>query len=784
MRLTQIGLSVVLLACAMVRAGQPVSEADLFDARFKSEIAPIFAKNCHECHGEKKKKGGLRLDEPVDLKVITADTEKWQSLITQVRTGEMPPEGKTKLAPKDVEALVKWATDAVALADSKRTKDPGYVLPRRLNRTEYNNTIRDLTGLNIKPADSFPVDDSGYGFDNIADVLTMSPLLAEKYLDTAEMIIETGFGAAGKKAGGAAPAGPPAKAIDDKRFKLKDGVNTAGGLLTFFSNGEATFALEGSSGSEYTLRATAWQSKAGTEAAKLVIRVDGKEIASVNVPNAEESPFKLEQKIKATAAKHDVTIAFTNDLYDEKTKQDRNLYVTDVAVAGLGGGGGGSTASGGGNSEFERLVLISQPSKTVNDKTAAELVLRNFATRAFRRPATSVEVSKLIAIYEAGKKDGDHNVGLKRALTAVLVAPSFLYRSEAAPAGGGGAVWNLNDYEIASRLSYFLWSSMPDEKLFKMAQGKMLVDPKLREAEIKRMLADPKSQALIENFAGQWLELRNLDEIMMDTKRFPEWNPKLADSMKREGELLFEEVMRQDRNVLDLISADFTYVDGALANLYGIKGVSGNDFKRVSTAGTPRGGILTMASTLAVTSNPTRTSPVKRGKWILENILGTPPPPPPPEIPALSEKAADEASAPLKVRLEKHRADPSCAVCHNRMDGYGFALENFDAIGKWRDKDGTFKVDSIGVIPGEPNINGAADLKQSVMKRKEQVVKAFAEKLMTYALGRGMKVGDRLTLNEIAQKCEAGGNKFSALMLAIVDSDAFLKRRDKRGDEK
>jgi len=782
MRLSSIGLCVFLLTCVVARAGQTVSEADLFDVKFKAEIAPILAKNCHECHGEKKKKGGLRLDELVDLKVITADTEKWQSLIEQVRTGEMPPEDKPKLSPKDVDTLVKWAKDAVALADSKRPKDPGYVLPRRLNRTEYNNTVRDLTGLNIKPADSFPVDDSGYGFDNIADVLTMSPLLAEKYLDTAEMIIEAGFGNAGKKPG-AAPAGPPAKAIDEKRIKLKDGVNTAGGLLTFFANGEATFALEGSSGTEYTLRATAWQTKAGTEPSKLIVRVDGKELASHNIPNAEESPFKLEQKIKASAAKHDITIAFTNDLYDEKTKQDRNLYVTDVAVAGLGGGG---SSSGGGNSDFERLVLISKPSATVNDKTAAELVVRNFATRAFRRPATSIEIAKLIAIYEVGKKDGDHNTGLKRALTAVLCAPSFLFRSEAAPAGGagGGTVWNLNDYEIASRLSYFLWSSMPDDKLFKMAQGKMLADPKLREAEIKRMLADPKANALIENFAGQWLELRNLDEIMMDTKRFPEWNPKLADSMKREGELLFEEVMRQDRNVLDLITADFTYVDGALANLYGIKGVSGNDFKRVSTAGTPRGGILTMASTLAVTSNPTRTSPVKRGKWILENILGTPPPPAPPEIPALSEKAADEASAPLKVRLEKHRADPTCAVCHNKMDGYGFALENFDAIGKWRDKDGTFKVDSIGVIPGEPNINGATDLKQSVMKRKDQIVKAFAEKMLTYALGRGIKTGDRSTLSEIAAKSEAGGNKFSSLIQAIVDSDAFLKRRDKRGDEK
>lgn len=780
MRLTSLGLGFILLTCVFAQAGQTVSEADLFDVKFKSEIAPIFAKNCHECHGEKKKKGGLRLDEPVDLKAITADTEKWQALIEQVRTGEMPPEDKPKLAPKDVETLVKWATDAVTLADSKRPKDPGFVLPRRLNRTEYNNTIRDLTGLNIKPADSFPVDDSGYGFDNIADVLTMSPLLAEKYLDTAELIIETGFGSAGKKSGAAAPTGPPAKAVDEKRIKLKDGVNTAGGLLTFFANGEATFAIEGASGTDYTLRATAWQTKAGTEPSKLVVRVDGKELAAHNVPNAEESPFKLEQKFKATAAKHDVTIAFTNDLYDEKTKQDRNLYVTDIAVAGLGGAGGGS---GGGNSEFERLVLISQPTKTVNDKMAAELVIRNFASRAFRRPTTTIELAKLIAIYEAGKKDGDHITGLKRALTAVLCAPSFLFRSEAAPTAGAG-MWNLNDHEIASRLSYFLWSSMPDEKLFRMAQSKSLSDPKLREAEVKRMLADPKAQALIENFAGQWLELRNLDEIMMDTKRFPEWNPKLADSMKREGELLFEEVMRQDRNVLDLISADFTYVDGALANLYGIKGVSGNDFKRVSTAGTPRGGILTMASTLAVTSNPTRTSPVKRGKWILENILGTPPPPAPPEIPALSEKAADEASAPLKVRLEKHRADPSCAVCHNKMDGYGFALENFDAIGKWRDKDGTFKVDSIGVIPGEPNINGAGDLKQSVLKRKEQVVKAFAEKMMTYALGRGVKIGDRSTLNEIVQKCEAGGNKFSSLILAIVDSDAFLKRRDKRGDEK
>ncbi|HLX62748.1 MAG TPA: DUF1592 domain-containing protein, partial [Planctomycetota bacterium] len=353
-----------------------------------------------------------------------------------------------------------------------------------------------------------------------------------------------------------------------------------------------------------------------------------------------------------------------------------------------------------------------------------------------------------------------------------------------AVAPGTGGVWSLNDFEIASRLSYFLWSSMPDETLFKLAEAKKLTDPKIRAEQVKRMLADPKAHELIENFAGQWLELRNLDEVMVSTKRFPDWSPSLAAAMRREGELLFDEIVKEDRSVLDFVTADFLYVNGPLASLYGIKDVYGQDFKRISAAGTGRGGVLTMASTLTVTSNPTRTSPVKRGKWLLDQILGLPPPPPPPEVPELPDKPEDEANAPLRVRLEKHRADAKCAVCHNRLDGYGLALENYDAIGRYRETDGKFPVEAIGTVPGEEPIKGAAGLKALVLKHKQQYIRSFTGKLLTYAIGRGMKPSDRPILNEIVLKSGVDGYKFSSVVMAIVDSDTFLKRRDKRSDDK
>ena len=766
------------------------SESELFDTRYKNQIAPLLARYCTDCHGSAKKKGGVRLDEPVTTAKMISDAEKWQTLLEQITTAQMPPEEKPRPDAKDIDAIAKWVRDAIAFADSKTPKDPGYVMPQRLNRTEYNNTVRELTGLDISPADAFPVDDSGYGFDNIADVLTMSPLLAESYLDAAEAIVEQGFNP--KPRDDKAEPG----LIPARRFKItKEGVSKNDGVLTFYSEGVVSAIVDCVPGNEYELKARAWQDKAGTEDSKALVSLDGKEIATLMVSKVHDDPQTISCRFKATKAKHELTLAFTNDFYDQKTKADRNLYLTKVRI--------NNTNAAAPTSEtgaFAKHVLIATPAKPADERAAAETILRVFATRAFRRPVFSDEVTKLMTLYDAGKKGGTHVLGLKRALTAVLVSPSFLFRIQAgstlapvAPAAPSTATsdgkaksghWAIDDFEIASRLSYFLWSSMPDEKLFKLAEAKSLGDPKVRAEQVRRMLLDPKAHELIENFAGQWLELRNLDELMLSNKRFPDWNSALATSMRKEGEMLFEEIVKEDRSVLEFINADFLYVNGPLAKLYGIKDVTGLEFKRVSAAGTGRGGVLTMASTLAVTSNPTRTSPVKRGKWVLDQILGLPPPPPPPEIPALPDKAEDEANSPLRVRLEKHRADPSCAACHSRLDGYGLALENFDAIGRFREKDGKFPVDAVGQLPGEAPIKGAAGLKELILKHKQQFIRSFSGKLLTYAIGRGLKPYDRPTLNEIVLTSGANEFKFSSVVLAIVESDAFLKRREKKGDEK
>jgi len=783
--------------CACTAYAADGAERELFEQRFKSEVAPIFAKRCTECHGPEKKKGGVRLDQPATLQSVIGDTEQWLALIEQVSTQQMPPEDKPKLDAKDTETLVKWATAAVDLADNRRPKDPGFVLPRRLNRTEYNNTTRDLLGIDLRLADEFPPDDSGYGFDNIAAVLTMSPLLAEKYLEAAEIAVDVGFGG----------VNPRAKASGNElrknRFKLMQGVQF-NGTLDFLSEATATFSTECKIGSEYELKASAWQDKALDEPAKAELRMDGNLVLSFDIPNSESNPLKFKHEFKATATKHEFALKFTNDFYDAKKRLDRNLHFSSLRFEPLGGLGA--------DGEFAKRVLIAKPGPDTSDEKAAELVLYRFAMRAYRRTPTADELIKLLKFYHDGfserkstiaaakdasklSKETPYEAGIKRALTAVLVSPHFLLRTEprrgagvspANLAGGTPAphsIWELSDYEIATRLSYFFWSSMPDDALFELAEKNQLREPAVRAREIKRMLADQKSKALVKNFGGQWLELRNLDEVSFNGRRFPEWNNDLANAMHREGEMLFEEIVKEDKSVLDFLDPGYTFLNEKLAKHYGIADVKGDEMRRVSTAGSKRGGILTMGSTLAVTSNPTRTSPVKRGKWVLENVLGAPPPPPPPEVPALADKPKDEAETPLRERLEKHRADPTCAVCHIKMDGFGFALENFDAIGRWREKDGKFPVDAGSKIPGEDPINGVDDLKKAMLKHKDQFIRNLADKLLTYALGRGTKPYDRPTLNQIVRRADAEGNKFSSLILAIVESDAFLKRRERRENE-
>jgi len=594
---------------------------------YSREIQPLFAKYCVQCHGGSKPKAHLALDSYKNEESILKNPEVLDKIQEKIRAREMPPKDKPQPNREELKLLSTWLDAKLAkLSQPSDQRDPGRVTIRRLNRVEYNNTIRDLVGIDFHGADDFPSDDVGYGFDNIGDVLSMAPILMEKYLDAAERIIAKAF----------------------------------------------------------------------------------------------QAP------------------------------------------------------------EIRQRILVQQSKEQTKVENARQ-ILERFAFRAYRRPVKPDEVDRLVGLVTQAESQGDSfDKGIQLALQAVLVSPHFLFRIELDPRPRDEqAIHSINDFELASRLSYFMWSSMPDEALFDLARQNKLHEEKVLEDQVRRMLKDPKAHALVENFAGQWLELRSLKNASPDPELFPNFDEDLRSAMQRESELFFEALVREDRSILDFVDADFTFLNERLARHYGIPGVKGDQFQRVHLTGDQRGGILTQASILTVTSNPTRTSPVKRGKWILDNILGTPPPPPPPDVPVLKE--GKELTGTLRQRMEQHRANPSCAVCHQRMDPLGFGFENFDAVGAWRTLDGKFPVDPAGVLPDGKSFKGPKELKAILKGKEEQFRRCLTEKLLTYALGRGLEFYDKASIEGISRKLAEKNNRFSALVIEIVKSDPFQKRRGKRG---
>ena len=604
---------------------------------YSKDIQPMMAKYCTKCHGGERPRGELALDTFKNDKDALADKELWQKVARVIRSGEMPPENKAKPSLKDQDKLLEWIDLEVNKVDCNLPPDPGQVTIRRLNKSEYNNTIRDLTGVDFQPADDFPDDDIGEGFDNIGDVLTLSPLLIEKYLAAADQIVE--------------------KTFADERLRKK----------------------------------------------------------IINVV-----PFEAKNEV------------------------------------------------------LRKKALM----------VAGKSILRDFGSRVYRRPITEEETERLIRfVYLADKKGDSFDVGIKLAIKAMLVSPHFLFRvEEVHPIIKGKNGHPINDFELANRLSYFLWSSMPDATLFDLAKRGQLRKSDVLRKQVDRMLADPKADALVKNFAGQWLQLRKLREMTPDPDVFPKFNEALRNDMIRETELFFEEIMRENRSIMEFLDADYTIVNDRLAKHYGLKNVTGTKFRKVSWPDARRGGVLTQASVLTVTSNPTRTSPVSRGKWVLENIFNAPPPPPAPDAGELSEDKKVIESAPLRKRLEMHRANPSCATCHERMDPLGFGLENFDGIGSWRDKDGKFPIDASGTLPGGKTFNGPEELRKILLKTKAaEFRKCFAEKMLTYSLGRGLTYQDRCVVDDLCDTLAKNDNRFVSLVHAIVQSDPFLLRRGKKG---
>lgn len=748
--------------------------AEQLEQRLVDDVAPILEEFCYRCHGQTKAKQDIRFDQLRTIDQIVAMGDDLAAAREVIETGEMPPEDEP--SPTDHQRLIvqQWLDDALAYYPQDATPDPGWFTIHRLNRTEYRLTMRDLLGVDPSVVDlsaELPADDIGYGFDNIADVLVFSPLHLERYIEAAERALEIGLG--------------PEVQLDapPRLVKLverpENGSEIARGGFMLYSNGGVGGKLDVPLTADYEIVVTAWGTPGGDEQPQLSLRVDGKELAAFFVEAGQARPGEYRVRTRILSGSRTIRAHFTNDFYQPNVA-DRNLAVESIEVAGPTDADAIERPAG-----WKRVMIASPASE--DETTAARRVITVFARRAFRRPLHDEEAGALVDLYTQSRQSGQTwESSVRLVLTAVLVSPNFLYRIVENPfADVPEFVYELNGYELASRLSYFLWSSMPDEELMQLAASGELLKADVLRAQVRRMLSDSKSSAFIENFAGQWLQLRNLADLPIDRTRFPDYDDDLRRAMIDEATLFFEDVVRNDRSVYDFIESRDTFVNGRLARLYGLSGVSGDGFQRVALPeNSPRGGVLTMGAVLTVTSNPTRTSPVKRGLFVLDEILGTPPPPPPPDVPPL-EKSAESIgkAASLREQLSLHLTNPVCASCHRRMDPIGLAMENFNAIGRWRQADEGLEIDASGQLPGGVAFTGPSELKQVLLDRRGQFVENLTRKVMTYALGRGMEPFDRPTVYRIARQAEAEGGKFLSIMEQIVLSDTFRTCRGRSHDD-
>jgi len=748
-------------ARAKGRAGQKTA-----DAVFQSRVKPLLNQYCNDCHGEKQK-GDLDLRIYTNAATVLRDRQVFEKVLKNLQSHEMPPQKKAQPTPEERKLIAEWIESEIFTVDCDRP-DPGRVTIRRLNRAEYDNTIRDLVGVDFHPAEDFPADDSGYGFDNIGDVLSLPPIMLEKYLTAAERIL-------GKAIVTDTTPKPAARRFDAAGLEgSAPGEGLEGGARQLGREGDIFTLVEFPAGGEYLLRARAYGQQAGSEPTKMSFSLDGNEITRFEVKAEENAPQVYEAKVTVEAGKRKFSAAYLNNYRNPKDpdpkNRDRNLIIEWLEVVNTSGPVPPVLP------ESHRRIFFKSPTPATRTQIAREIIGR-FAERAYRRPVTGDELNGLMKLFSLASSDGESfESSVQVALQAVLVSPHFLFRGETQPNPDNPAeVRPIDEFALASRLSYFLWSSMPDDELFAQARKKTL--RRNLDAQVRRMLKDSKSRALVDNFAGQWLQLRNLKLVAPDRKTFPEFDDSLRDAMQRETELFFENVIREDRSVLDFLAADYSFLNERLARFYGLNEVKGGEFQRVSLKGSQRGGLLTQASVLTLTSNPTRTSPVKRGKWVLDNLLGTPPPPPPPDVPELTE-GKEALAGPLRQRMEQHRDNPLCSSCHARMDPIGFGLENFDGIGAWRDSDAGFPIDSTGTLVTGESFKGATDLKAVLMKdKRDEFVHCLTEKMLTYALGRGLEYYDKCAIDRITARLAREQHRFSALILEVVRSTPFQMQR-------
>ncbi|MEP7310185.1 MAG: DUF1592 domain-containing protein [Acidobacteriota bacterium] len=783
------------------------------------EAAPpraVLDKYCVTCHNQRTRTGGLALD-TLDLAHVEAQPAIWETVARKVRTRAMPPQGMPRPDEAAMASLTSWLSGELDRAGA--VPNPGRPLLHRLNRAEYGNVIRDLLAVEVDVRSLLPADDSAFGFDNNADLLVVSPSLLERYLTAADRVSALAVGD---------PTTAPGSETyytrgDQSQSQQLEGLplGTVGGIGV-----RHTFPLDAEYEFHVTLTRTNLEAIRGLEHEhQLEVTVDGERVFLAPIGGKNEAgqtgaitarsdatDARLRVRVPVKAGPRLVAATFIRKIAENTNRLRPFLrsnagtydstgrpHVKSLTVTGpFNPTGPGDTPSrrrifscrpptSRGSSESktrpdaadtdEARSRRSSPTTDASEDGCAQKILTALARRAYRRPVGESDLAPLLTFYREGRRKGTFETGVQLALRRLLASPTFVFRVEEDPATlAGGATYRVSDVELASRLSFFLWSSMPDDALLDLAASNRLHVPAVLEAQVRRMLADPKADALVENFAGQWLHIRNLQNVAPNTDEFPDFDNDLRDAFRRETELFFRSIMHEDRNVLDLMTADYTFVNERLGKHYGIPGVYGSQFRRVTLTDDARRGLLGKGSILLATSHADRTGPTLRGKWILENLLGTPPPAPPANVPPF-EQTAGPTPRTIRERMEIHRANPSCASCHRSMDGLGFTLENFNAVGAWRTRDAGYDVNAQGTMADGEIAVGVAGLRGALLKRPEVFVQTLTEKLMTYGLGRGLQYYDMPVVRAILRDAAGQGNRFSSIILGIVKSPAFEMRK-------
>ncbi len=766
----------------------------------------VLAKYCITCHNEKRKTAGLMIDK-LDLQHVGGDAEVWEKVARKFRTQEMPPPGAPRPDKATYTAVTTHLENALDTAAAAHP-NPGRVAVHRLNRAEYTNAIRDLLDLDIDGRTLLSTDDAEQeGFDNVASVLTVSPALLENYLTAARMISRLAVGDTARK--------PLIDSFKVERLMMQD--DRMSEDLPFGSRGGIAIPYQFPVDGEYLVRIELWRQLYDYiigmgEPHQLDIRLDGVLLKRFTVGgqgkgmtapenfagNTQGDPewekymhtadAGLEVRTPVKAGPHIVGVSFVRRSWEPEgilqppqtgfsRTTDEHYYgnprVKTVSI------GGPFKVLGPGDSPARRKVFICTPKDAAAEEPCAKKILSTLATRAYRRPLAENEVQVLLDFYKAGRGEETFDAGIQRGIERILAAPSFLFRvlrpaSAAGPiTASAGQAYRLNDLDLASRLSFFLWSSVPDDELLNAAMKGQLKDPNVLDRQVRRMLLDNRADALVEGFATRWLELSKLAGVVPDTHLYPEFDENLRDAMAKETQLFVANQLREDRPVTELLSANYTFANERLAQHYGIPNVYGNHFRRVTIADGSRGGLLGHGSLLTVTSYPNRTSVVMRGRWLLANMLGSPPPPPPLDVPALKEPGAEGQPKSLRERMELHRKNPACASCHQRMDPLGFALENFDAVGKWRVEADGAPVDPEALLPDGSRFAGMSGLRTFLTNNKEDFVRTLSGKLLAYAVGRGVEHYDQPAIRKIARDAAQHEYRWSSVVLGIVNSVPF-----------